>query len=43
VPAETVAQIEATEDIQQLDTWLDLLMTAESLAKMGITPKGKKP
>jgi hypothetical protein len=40
VPAEIVARIEATDDTEQLDTWIDRSLTAKSLAKMGLGPKG---
>ena len=36
LPAEIVQTIEATEDIAQLDQWLDRFATAKSLREVGI-------
>jgi len=36
LPEKTVAVIQATSDLEQLDTWLDLVVTAETLEDIGI-------
>lgn len=38
VPDEVVARIEATEDVDQLDAWLDRILDAETIEDMGIVP-----
>src|SRR6185369_4602943 len=39
LPAETVDVIEACEDRAQLDAWLDGVVTARTLAQVGIRPQ----
>jgi hypothetical protein len=38
VPPATAAVIEATDDLERLDAWLDRVLTARSLKQIGITP-----
>ena len=38
LPPETVDTIETTDDIGQLDRWLDQVVTAQSLEQMKIVP-----
>ncbi len=38
VPPDTLERIEATEDIKQLDAWLDRVVTASTLEQMRIAP-----
>ena len=40
VPASAVSAVEATTDVEQLDTWLDRLVTASTLDELEIpTPR----
>ncbi len=36
VPSAVVSVVEATEDVDQLDKWLDHLVTADTLEELGI-------
>jgi hypothetical protein len=40
VPQETIDTIDATEDVKQLDAWLDRFVTAQTLEQMKIGPQG---
>jgi hypothetical protein len=39
VPDGVIQQIEETEDSEQLDTWLDQILFAETLADIGLAPE----
>jgi ElaB/YqjD/DUF883 family membrane-anchored ribosome-binding protein len=36
VPSEVVSVVETTDDVDQLDDWLDRLVTAQTLEELGI-------
>jgi len=36
VPSDVVSVVEATDDVDQLDNWLDLFATAQTLEELGI-------
>ncbi len=38
LPQTVVNAVEATEDVKQLDAWLERFVTAKTLAQMGIGP-----
>ncbi len=40
VPENVVQKIESTDDIELLDNWLDQIIVADSLAKIGFQQKG---
>jgi hypothetical protein len=38
VPTEVITRIEATDDVDQLDVWLDRIVDAETIVDVGIIP-----